>query len=104
MRERRLAMPAIVLPACGRPGAIVGDLDHDFTGAAADTDLRGGLPGVLEHVGQRFLHDPVGRDIHGRGQPRWITVDDQQHRQPSRAHSLGQRGQVGNARLRRQLR
>jgi hypothetical protein len=36
------AMPAIVLPTCGRPGAIVGDLDHDITGAYPGLGSPGG--------------------------------------------------------------
>ena len=41
-------------------GIVVADVDLELIRQVADDDVRTFGPGVLEHVGQPFLHDPVG--------------------------------------------
>ena len=65
-RSRMPGMPSPPL-AADRPGfwtAVVGHRDGELVGAAADLDLGPGPAGVLGHVGQRLLRDPVRRQFH----------------------------------------
>ena len=52
------------VPPAG-PGAVVEDLDGDGVGAVGDGDLGVAGAGVAQHVGQRLLHDAVGRRVDG---------------------------------------
>jgi hypothetical protein len=58
-----------------RASTIVDDLHRDILVAVADHHLGAGRAGVLDHVGQRLLDDPVGRQIHPRWQRRSRSVD-----------------------------
>ena len=49
--------------ARGASRAVVDDLELERVGAVADVDGRARIAGVLERVGQRLLHDPVGRQL-----------------------------------------
>jgi hypothetical protein len=59
----------------GRTAAVVADLDLHGAAPGPDGDPRGGGPRVLEHVGERLLHDPVGGEVDTGGQRREIAVD-----------------------------
>ena len=48
------------------PDAVVGDLDPHLAALARDPHLRPRRPRVAQHVGERLLHDPVARGVHGR--------------------------------------
>lgn len=54
---------------------------------------------MLEHVRQRLLHDPVGRDVDPRGQRAPPSLDLKVDREARTAHPSGQRVDVIQARL-----
>jgi hypothetical protein len=70
--------------------------------AIADHDLGAGCPGVLERVGQRLLHDPVGGEVDAGGQGPRDALHDQLRRQARRPHLVEQGGELAKARQRRQ--
>ena len=56
--------PAVAArPAVARAAAVVDDLDLELVGPVAQVHVGARRPRVLERVGQRLLHDPVGRDV-----------------------------------------
>jgi hypothetical protein len=59
-------------------------------------------PGVLERVGQRLLHDPVGGQVDAGGQRPRFALDRQLDRQAGLAGGQHQRIEVGQAGLRGQ--
>jgi hypothetical protein len=54
---------------------------------------------VLERVGERFLHDPIGRELNARRQCLGFAVDDEVRWKASLLQLLGERREVGQAGL-----
>ena len=81
---------------------VVGDLHRDLPVAIADRDLGACRASVLDHVGQRLLDDPVGRQVHPGGQRRRRPLHPQPHRQPGLGHLGQQAVQIRQAGHRRQ--
>ena len=110
--RRRGAGPAVSSPPCraarsrmpispsppgaggrtGRAAAVVGDLDLQLVRPVAQEDGGARRARVLERVGQRLLHDPVGRHVDGRRQraPLALHVDvDRELRAAQRGRAAG---------------
>ena len=71
--------PVLGYPGAGQlrdrhPGAVVGDLDGQLVVPVAEQDPARAGAGVLDHVGQRLLDDPVGRQVDARGQVARLAV------------------------------
>ena len=98
------ALAVAVRSAGCRAEAGVGDLHvHRAVGVAED-DLGGCRgPGVLEGVGQRFLHDPVDRELLPLRQPGRVSLHGAGHRQACRPYPVEEGFQVGKAGLRGQV-
>lgn len=72
---------------------VVEHLDDDPGPVGAEPHLGVGTgTGVLEHVGERLLDDPIGADLYCRRQLRVITINGQGHRQAGRADAGRQGG------------
>jgi hypothetical protein len=69
-----------------RAAAVVGHLDPDVLVTVADHDLGAGRAGVLDHVGQGLLHDPVGGQVDPGGQRRRRPLHLQPHSQAGLGH------------------
>ena len=61
-----------------------------------DADVDAARAGVLEHVGRRFLKDPVGGEIERRRQRLRLTVDAGIDLEAGRAQFLDEAGQLAN--------
>src|SRR4051794_16036758 len=92
------AVPAVLLARC--PGAVVADLKPQRLGLVDDGDPGGRGAGVLERVGERFLHDAIGRELNARRQRLGFAVDDEVRWQAGPPQLLGERREVGQAGLR----
>jgi hypothetical protein len=68
----------------------------------ADHHLNTGGVGVLEHVGEGFLHDPVGRQVHPRRQRHAFALGLELDRQAGVADLREELVQAGQGRLRLQ--
>ena len=84
---------------CARPSSVTVTPSAVSRRRSSSTARR--RPGVLEHVGQRLLHDPVRRQVDARrhrvaAAPSMSTVD----RQPGAATCVDQLVEVGQRRLR----
>src|SRR3954454_1220508 len=91
------AVPAILLARC--PGAVVADLEPQRLRLVDDGDPGGRGAGVLERVGERFLHDAVGRELNARGQRFGFAVDDDVGWEAGPLQRLGERREVAQAGL-----
>src|SRR5579859_5499218 len=84
--------------------AIVAYLDAELIRGVPERYHRLGGTGVLERVGEAFLNDPVGRDIHATRQREAVAGDLQPHGQPGTPDLLQQAVETVEPRLRRQAR
>ena len=53
--------------------AVVGDLELEVIGSVAEKDSGPRRAGVPQRIGQRLLHDPIGRQVHPRRQLPWFA-------------------------------
>ena len=82
-------------PALGA-GAVVEDRQLELVGAVAQAHLGAQRPRVLDHVGQRLLDDPVGREVDaGRQRPRLRPRPRARPRARRRARARSARGRRG---------
>ena len=88
--------PARALRAAPSPSSAISIVE--LAGAVADRHARAAPGRVLERVGQRLLHDPVGGQVDPARQRAHLALDAQLDRQPRLAH-LGRRGRRRAARL-----
>src|SRR4051794_22857604 len=87
------AVPAVRLARCR--GAVVADLEPQRLGLVGDGDPGGRGAGVLERVGERFLHDPIGGELDAGRQRLGFAVDDEVGWQAGAPQLLGERREVG---------
>jgi hypothetical protein len=94
---------AVPFAAGAGAAAVVDHLDLDPAGGVADRDPGGGRPGVPDHVGQRLLDDPVGRQVEPGRQLGRRPLDPDLDPHPGPGHlggqglDLGQAGRRGQA-------
>ena len=99
-RRRRARRVRACPPAHGRrpappwSAAVVGDLELDLVLAEAQRRPGSRRAGVLERVGQRLLHDPVGRRGRRRAAAARARPRPQLDGQAGLAHLLEQRGEL----------
>ena len=107
-RPSRPRPPGIALSAPGAPRwtfanfawpAVVGDLDHQGVVPVVKGDRRRRLPGVLDHVGERFLDDTVGGQVHARRQCPRRAAYAELDGQPGGGHPLDERAGLVQAGL-----
>ncbi len=79
---------------------VVDYLELDVVAAVANGHPRMGGPCVLERVGQRLLHDPVGGEVDAGGEPSRLALDRELYGQADAAHLLDQRVELREAGLR----
>ena len=84
-----------------RPGAaalaVVVDLDREGFRRVVQVNRRAGMAGVTAHVGERFLHDPVGSLVHlGRKRP-LRAGHGHRHGEPGRPRACHQAVQLAEA-------
>jgi hypothetical protein len=83
---------------------VIADLDLHSAVCVADGDL-GRRTAVAQDVGQAFLDDPVGRQVHPVGHAaEWYVVSTQVHDQSHLAQLLHEAGHVGQPGRRGQTR
>ena len=87
--------------ALRRRNAVVADVQLQVGAPERERDPDPACIGVLEHIRQRLLHDPVRGEVDGRGQPPRQAFDLECDVDPGRAHLLDELVESGNARLRR---
>ena len=90
--SRSVRGPAVARSA--RPCAVVDDLELDRVAARSGRRPRRRRPGVLERVGQRLLHDPVGGEVDAgraaaRGSPSIAQLDRQPGRRAPARRAIG---------------
>ena len=87
-----------------RPSAVwQASVDHfhvEAVIAVPDPDCRGDRAGVAQDVGQRFLDDPVGRQVDRRGQRTLMALDDGFDRKARLAHLVDELVEVADTRRR----
>src|SRR3954471_13453272 len=91
------AVPAVLLARC--PRAVVADLEPQRLGLVDDGDPCGRGAGVFERVRERFLHDAISRKLNARRQRLGFAVDDEVRWKAGPPQLLGERREVGQARL-----
>ena len=87
-RGRRRRIEPLARPGPGRGRAISSSSARALQRTCTSVGDRAG---VLERVGQRLLHDPVGGQVEPRGQRPRLAVLDQLDRQPGLARPLDER-------------
>ena len=73
-----------------RAVAVVLDRQHQLVRLVRDHHARLGVAGVLQRVGERLLHDPVGGEVDARGQGHALSLHVHVHAQPGRAGAGGE--------------
>src|SRR5919201_6327640 len=72
--------------AAARPMTVVGDFQLHFTVAVTNDNTRRRRAGVLEHVRERLLDDPVRGDGDTRRKRRRFAMNEEVDRKPRLAH------------------
>src|SRR5438309_8388804 len=85
-------------------GAVIADVQAQHVWAVVDADVDAACAGVLEHVGRRFLKDPVGGEIERRWQRLRLAVDAGIDLEPGGRKLLDEAGQLANPGLRAAIR
>jgi hypothetical protein len=80
---------------------VVSHLECEQVLACADPNPRACRTGMLEHVRERLLHDPVDGELQRRRQALAAVFHVQVDGHSGRAHIGGEPVEVGDARLRR---
>lgn len=84
---------------CGRAAAVVADLDLDRSRQIVDPDLSGRRrPGMLQHVGDRLLYDPIDGESDGRRDGRSRAPDEELEAITGASHQFGEISQAGEGR------
>jgi hypothetical protein len=83
------------------PGAVVHHVDRHRVGVSPDANVRAGRSGVLERIRQRFLNDPVDRELKCRRQVVVRALDRELDGEAGGTHGRGERFQLGDAGLQR---
>src|SRR5262249_59739634 len=84
--EQPAARCAVAVTAAGLAAApVVADRDHELL-APLHAHTRRGLPGMPQHVGEPFLHDPVSDQVRARRQGPGRTADPELNREPDGRH------------------
>src|SRR2546430_12045025 len=82
-------------PLRGEADAIVADGARDALGPDLELDARAPRPGVLEHVVQRLLDDPIQSDLHYGGQAARLSALYRNRDTGASGHAFGEELQRG---------
>ena len=87
--------------AAARPFVGVRDVEFEsVVGPAQQHDRPGAVAGVLQRVGERFLHDAVGGEVAAHRQRERLALEVQLDRQAGVARALDELVEAGERRLR----